>query len=141
MGVGIKGGDGADTLIVEVVAIGLGHQLVDHLLGQVDAEGFVDARRALRIGQLRQLANLIERKLGDMLRNVQSAAVGQAVDNGFGEFDGLVDASARIDITILLHGLGASFGIAKRGIIHGTHNIPAKVQMEDDFPVLQTNGG
>ena len=50
-----------------------------------------------------------------MLRNVQSAAVGQAVDNGFGEFDGLADASARIDITILLHGLGASFGIAKRG--------------------------
>ena len=76
VGVGIKGGDGADALVVEVVAIGLGHQLVDNLLGQIDAEGLVDARRALRIGQLRQLADLIERKLGDMLRNVQPAAVG-----------------------------------------------------------------
>ena len=141
VGVGIKGGDGADALVVEVVAIGLGHQLVDHLGGKIDAEGLVDTRGALRIGQLSQLADLVERKLGDMLRNVQSAAICQAVDNGFGEFNGLVDASSRIDIAILLHGLGASFGIAKRGIIHGTHIIPAKVQMEDEFPVLQTNGG
>ena len=141
MGVGIKGGDGADALVVEVVAIGLCHKLVYDLSGKVDAEGLVDACGALRIGQLSQLADLIERQLGDMLRNVQSAAICQAVDNGLGEFNGLVDASARIDIAILLHGLGASFGIAKRGIIHGTHNIPAKVQMEDDFPVLQTNGG
>ena len=59
-----------------------------------------------------------------------------AVDNGFGEFSGLVDASSRIDIAILLHGLGASFGIAKGGI-HGTHNIPAKVQMEDEFPFFR----
>ena len=50
VGVGIKGGDGADALVVEVVAIGLGHQLVDHLGGKIDAEGLVDTRGALRIG-------------------------------------------------------------------------------------------
>lgn len=83
MGVGRKRRDGADALVVEVVAVSLGHKRFDGFGGQIHVERPIDARRALGVRQLGQRSDLVEGKLGDAFGHVQAAARGQAVDDGF----------------------------------------------------------
>lgn len=81
----VQRGNGADGLIIEIVAIGAAHELVDGLVGQIDVERLVDGGRPLGVGETRQSADLVKAQRRQLFGNVETAALGQAVDDGLGE--------------------------------------------------------
>lgn len=105
VGVGVKRRDGTDALIVEVAAVCLTHKLVDGLRRQVHAESAIDAGRALSVRKLGKRTDIVDGQLGNVHGDVQAAAIGKAVDNSFRELDGFGNASARVDVAIVFHGL------------------------------------
>ena len=110
VGILVERGDGADVGRIEVAAICGIHELVYLAFGQVDAEGLVDVRRALRVGHGREIQDLVQRELGDALGNVESAAVGQALHYGLGKRNGFFRAPARIYIKVSHRSLHSMFG-------------------------------
>ena len=97
----IQRGDGADGVVIEVVAVGAGHQAVDLIVGKVDGEGLVDGRCALGVGQLGEGRDLLKGERGDVLGHIEAATLGQAVYDGLGEGNGGLAAAARVDVEVL----------------------------------------
>lgn len=97
----VQRGNGADGLIIEIVAIGAAHELVDGLVGQIDVERLVDGGRPLGVGETRQSADLVKAQRRQLFGNVETAALGQAVDDGLGERHRLAGCSTRVHVQVL----------------------------------------
>ena len=103
----VDGGDGADLVGVEVVAVRFAHQVCDLVVGDVDVEGAVDGCRALGVGQIGKREDLLERHRGDFLGDENAASRGKAAHHGGGERNGLAAFAARVDVAVLAERAGA----------------------------------
>lgn len=108
----VQRGNGADGLIIEIVAIGAAHELVDGLVGQIDVERLVDGGRPLGVGETRQSADLVKAQRRQLFGNVETAALGQAVDDGLGERHRLAGCSTRVHVQVLAERGGRSMRCA-----------------------------
>ena len=103
MGGVVDGVDGADGLVVETVAVGCFHKLVDLAVGQVDVEGAVDVCCALGVRELRQRQDFFQAEVWKRFGDEEPAAIGKAFHNGFGEGCRLGAPSAGVNVTIGRH--------------------------------------
>ena len=103
----VKGGDRTNVFAIELRAVRFIHELVNRVVGHVNAKALVHFGCTLRIRLFRQGDNLIDGHGGHVLGNEQSAAIGESFYNGFSEGDRVGAASARIDVEVFSHSLSS----------------------------------
>ena len=113
VGVIVKRGDGANFGVVEVFAVRALPQAIDLLIGKVDVECLVNESCALGVGKLGQLDDVVDGERGDFLRDVKTATLSEAVNDGFGEGNGLGAAAARVGVEVV-----SESGVAVQRISH-----------------------
>ena len=103
VGVFVQGGYGGDLVGVPLVAVSACHEGFHQLGGHDHVEEPVDGSGALGVGELCQVADLLQAQGGHVLGNVQSAALGKAVDDRLGEGHRLGDVAAGVDVKVFSH--------------------------------------